>query len=108
MIDTGAQRTCLSRSVIGRERLIHHGKRPIQNVHGIERHYVYLVNLGLFCERVDSAVQREGDKTYYSLGPLEVIDIADNYSFDAILGMDVIERIGFSISPDREFLLQLD
>ncbi|MGJ0236937.1 hypothetical protein ACQEPB_00250 [Novosphingobium fluoreni] len=50
---------------------------------------------------------RESERTYYSLGPLEVIDIADNYSFDAILGMDVIERINFTINPDREFLLQL-
>lgn len=40
LIDTGAQRTCLSRSVIAKEGLRHHGKRPIQNVHGVERHYL--------------------------------------------------------------------
>jgi hypothetical protein len=106
LLDTGAQRTCLSRDVISKENLQHHGKRPIQNVHGVERHYLYWVTTGFVCERVERVFDPVGEKTYFGLAePLEVIDIANNYWFDAIVGMDLIAKCDFRLERDGNFAL---
>lgn len=108
LIDTGAQRTCIGRSVIQKEGLRHHGKRAIQNVHGVERHYLYWVHLGFMCERLGALSDREGGKSYYGLpDPLEVIDIADNSWFQAIIGMDVLSQCSLRIDADSTFSLIL-
>ncbi|BAV65209.1 pepsin/retropepsin-like aspartic protease family protein [Sphingobium cloacae] len=109
LIDTGAQRTCLSKSVIAQENLKAHGKLPIQNVHGIKRHYLYLVQIGFFCERVVSLNDTLGQSTYYGTpNPTEIIDIADNHRFDAIIGMDFLSLFGFQIERDGSFSIRLD
>lgn len=109
LIDTGAQRTCLCRKVIADEGLQFHSKRPIQNVHGVERHYLYWVHVGFVCERLISEDDPEGDQTYFGLPePIEVIDIADNYWFDAIIGMDLISRCDLNITKDGAFALRID
>jgi hypothetical protein len=109
LIDTGAQRTCLCRSVIAKENLRHHGKRPIQNVHGVERHYLYWVQIGFFCERVDRLNEHGGHSTYYGTSnPTEIIDIADNYWFDAIIGMDFLSLFDFHMNRDGDFSIKLD
>lgn len=109
LIDTGAQRTCLCKEVIAKEGLVHHGKRPIQNVHGIQRHYVYWVQIGFFCQRIESPTEPAGHSTYYGTSqPTEIIDIADNHSFDAIIGMDFLSLFGFHMERDGTFAIQLD
>lgn len=106
LLDTGAQRTCLCRSVITKEGLRRHGKKPIQNVHAVGRHYLYWANVGFFCERVDRLTDNIGSATYYGLPePIEVIDIADNQRFDAIVGMDIIGRCDLRIDRDGAFAL---
>ena len=108
LLDTGAQRTCLCRSVIAKEGLQFHSKKPIQNVHGVERHYLYWVHVGFVCENVQTLHQGEGSKTYYALpDPIEVIDIADNFWFDAIIGMDLISRCDLSMERDGAFALTI-
>ncbi len=103
LIDTGAQRTCLGRKVIPQEGLRHHGKKPIQNVHGVEIHYLYLVAIGFFCERMEPDGEA-GSKTYFGFDqPIEVIDIADNYWFDAIVGMDLLSRSELRIERNGTF-----
>ena len=109
LIDTGAQRTCLGRTVIRKEGLIHHSKKPIQNVHGVELHYLYWARVGFFCERLDSIHDPLGSATYYGLpDPIEVIDIASNQNFDAIIGMDFISRCDLTMARDGEFTLRMD
>jgi len=39
--------------------------------------------------------------------PCEVINIADNEYFDAILGMDILEQFDFRFQKTGEFLLQI-
>ena len=109
LIDTGAQRTCLCRNVIGQEGLRHHSKIPIQNVHGMERHYLFWVRVGFVCERVNSRQDSDGSAAYYGLPePIEVIDIANNYRFDAIIGMDLISRCDLTIERAGNFELVLE
>ena len=104
LLDTGAQRTCLCRKVIADEGLKFHSKKPIQNVHGVERHYLYWVQIGFVCERLESRNSPDGQTTYFGLAdPLEVIDIADNFCFDAIIGMDLISRCDFTLERDGSF-----
>lgn len=108
LIDTGAQRTCLCRSVIAKERLRHHAKRPIQNVHGVELHYLFWVNVGFVCERLASLTDRIGETTYFALPePIEIMDIADNHWFDAIIGMDLIAKGALQIDNDGNFALTI-
>lgn len=109
LVDTGAQRTCLCRNVIAQQGLKHHGKRPIQNVHGVERHYLYWVQMGFFCERLSSLNEGAGQATYFGTEqPTEIIDIADNYWFDAIIGMDFLSQFDFSMDRDGTFSIRLD
>jgi hypothetical protein len=39
--------------------------------------------------------------------PTEVMDIADNERFDAIIGMDILEKLDFEFSRNGEFRLYL-
>lgn len=108
LIDTGAQRTCLTKSTVQKERLVSHGKRPIQNVHNANIHYLYFVNLGLWCDDPAPLGAQESHKTYFAFEePTEVIDIASNYWFDAIVGMDVLSRYDLRIERTGHFELRL-
>lgn len=106
LIDTGAQRTCLSRRVIAIEGLRSHGKRFIQNVHSEARHYLYWANIGFFANgTVESMAE---SRTYFGLpGPTEIIDIANNENFDAILGMDILQRYDFHFDRTGDFEIRL-
>jgi len=107
LIDTGAQRTCLSRSAIAIENLSSHGKRAIQNVHNQQLHRLYFINLGFVCE-IERPDGGENDVSYYAMEtPCEVINIADNEYFDVILGMDILEQFDFRFHKTGEFLLQI-
>ncbi|WP_419816146.1 hypothetical protein [Glacieibacterium sp.] len=104
LIDTGAQRSCLSRSTIAAEHLHWHGKKAIKNVHDQNLHYLFWVNMGFWCERGHVSRGQESNKTYYALDrPVEVIDIAPSYWFDAIIGMDIIGQSNLTISRDGFF-----
>ena len=106
LIDTGAQRTCLARSTIAKEGLNWHGKRAIQNVHDSNIHYLFWTHLGFWCDDVSGNDGEDSRRSYFALPhPVEVIDIADNYWFDAILGMDVIQ--GYDLSLLRNGLFEL-
>lgn len=98
LIDTGAQRTCLTHKTIAEQGLVRHGKKFIQNVHSEALHSLFFVNMGLWCNGVTDHLSP--DNSYYALpDPVEVINIADNDKFDAILGMDVLRQ--FDLRFDR-------
>jgi hypothetical protein len=106
LIDTGAQRTCLTRETIAKERLTSHGKRPIQNVHDTNIHYLFWVHMGFWCEGDTALGPQDTHRTYYGLpAPVEVIDIASNYWFDALIGMDVLGRYDLRLGRDGRFEL---
>jgi len=86
---------------------VRHGKKFIQNVHSQALHSLFFVNLGVWCNGVSEHL--EADNTYYGLPePVEVINIADNSSFDAIIGMDVLRRYDLSFDRTGHFELRLD
>lgn len=107
LIDTGAQRTCLTNSTITKERLVRHGHKFIQNVHSEATHSLFMANIGIFAEDGLGDPLSEPSRTYFGIGdPVEVINIADNHGFEAILGMDVLERFSFRFGSG-EFELTL-
>ena len=104
LIDTGAQRTCLTNGTITQERLSRHGKRLIQNVHSQAPHSLFTANLDFFCEN-----ERGGVSTYHALPyPIEVINIADNDRSDAIIGMDLLHRFDLRFERTGVFEVRLD
>jgi hypothetical protein len=107
LIDTGAQRTCLTHKTIAAEGLARHGHKHIQNVHSAATHSLYMAQIGIW--GVDpSSDQYEPTRSYFALGrPVEVINIADNENFEAILGMDVLENFAFRFSNAGEFEVDL-
>ncbi|WP_292928427.1 hypothetical protein [Novosphingobium sp. PASSN1] len=107
LIDTGAQRTCLSHATIAREGLASHAKRPIQNVHSVQAHLLYWINVGFIFEtdRLDGG---EPIRSFFGVEfPVEAINIADNHSFDVILGMDVLQNFDFEFRAEGQFILNL-
>jgi hypothetical protein len=83
-----------------------HAKKPIQNVNDTHLHRLYWANLGFFAERIDDDGENLG-RTYFSLSePVEVIDIASNNWFDAIIGMDILQHYQLRFEG-RDFYLRL-
>ena len=96
----------MTNGTIARERLSRHGKRLIQNVHSQALHSLFTANLGFFC---DADQGGGGISTYYALPfPIEVINIADNDRFDAIIGMDLLHRFDLQFERTGFFKVQLD
>lgn len=107
LIDTGAQRTCLSKHVLSGEQLISHGKRPIQSVNHVAVHRLYWIRMGFWCEDVEVGLAL-GQMTYFALpAPIEAMEIEGNHFFDAILGMDVLGGVDFTLRRGGEFELRL-
>lgn len=108
LLDTGAQRTCLTRKTIAAENLQRHGKKFIQNVHDENVHSLFMVRFGFWCSEVDGQSARDGGNSYYGLSdPVEVINIADNDRFDAIVGMDVLSMFDTSFFHSGDFEIRV-
>lgn len=108
LLDTGAQRTCLTHRTIAAEHLTRIGKRFIKNVHSENVHSTFLVQLGFWCENCEQRSPQESARSYYGLShPVEVINIADNDRFDAIIGMDVLDSFNFRFGKTGEFEIDL-
>lgn len=108
LIDTGAQRTCLTQETIGAERLRWHGKKAIQNVHSLNRHYLFWIHLGFWAVDAEAPAYAAPGSFFALPAPVEVINIANNYWFDAIIGMDVLQRYDLRMDRNGEFELRLD
>jgi hypothetical protein len=108
LLDTGAQRTCLSSAAIMKEELSPHGKRFIKNVHNENIHRLYMVSIGFWCVAKSKTNFQENDRSYFGLeNPVEVINIADNSGFDAIIGMDVLQNYDVCFLKDGTFEIKL-
>jgi hypothetical protein len=107
LLDTGAQRTCLTHKVIEEQGLVRHGKRFIKNVHSEALHSLFFANLGVWCN--GEAGHLDLVNSYYALPePVEVINIANNDRFDAIMGMDVLRKFDVEFERSGHFELRLN
>ena len=107
LLDTGAQRTCLTYKSIREQGLVRHGKRFIKNVHSEALHSLFFVHLGVWCNGVTEHMNEVN--SYFALpDPVEVINIADNDRFDAIVGMDVLRHFDVSFERTGDFELRLN
>jgi hypothetical protein len=107
LIDTGAQRTCLTQKTINTEGLLCHGKRMLRNVHSDAMHRLHHANIGFWANGRTDIVD-EVNKSYYAWDrPIEVMNIADNEYFDAIIGMDVLENFTLKFEKGGSFEIVL-
>jgi hypothetical protein len=108
LLDTGAQRTCLTHRTIANEQLRRHGKRFIKNVHDENVHSLFMVRFGFWCTDDSRLGGQDSGNSYFGLeDPVEVINIADNDRFDAIVGMDILSRFDLNFARDGEFCISL-
>ena len=108
LLDTGAQRTCLTYRTIAAENLRRHGKKFIKNVHDENVHSLFMVTFGFWCSELETMGAQESGNSYFGLEePVEVINIADNDRFDAIVGMDVLGMFDVDFARTGEFQIKL-
>ena len=91
LLDTGAQRTCVTRTAAKKVGLIERGKIRLGNVHGVEYHSAYSFSVG-FWVRSQGATDMDTATTYYALDPITGADLKDMDDFDILLRMDIIAR----------------
>jgi hypothetical protein len=109
LIDTGAQRTVLSRAVIADQELMRTGHMEFASIHGPQTHSRYLAGIAIWAKRLESNEDSlRFDSAELSLftisSPIEVVDMADNANFDLILGFDVLKDFSFRFdASDRMF-----
>jgi hypothetical protein len=107
LVDTGAVRSVLSRSVIGELNLMRTGHMQFSSLHGPQTHSRYLAGIGLWAKRIDSdeSSSRYGDAelSLYTLEqPFEVVDMENNANFDMILGFDIMKTFSFNFDASRQ------
>jgi len=102
LIDTGATRTCLTQSLIGKLGLEAKAKLLVASAtSGPERRRAYGYTLGLFCSD-----ENQGAKTLYVIGAEFVAPwFQDNGNFQVLLGMDILSRgrLSFQMGGDFSF-----
>lgn len=80
----------------------------VKNVHNQNYHGLYFANLGVYTTHKNDGKHLKPEKGFFGFPePIEVMDIADNDRFDAILGMDLLGKYDFEFSRDGEFRLFL-
>ena len=107
LVDTGAQRTVVSRSVIAEHALLRTGHMEFGGLHGTQTHSRHLASIGLWAKRVESSNSTvDFENTELSLfsleEPYEVVDMQDNANFDLILGFYVLKMFRFRFDPQDQ------
>lgn len=106
LVDTGAQRTVLSQSVITAQKLIRTGHMQFKGIHEPRTHTRYLAGIGFWARRTDGVISSlaydQAEETLFSLEePIEVVNMDDNFNFDLILGFDILKKFSFSYDSSR-------
>lgn len=107
LIDTGAQRSVLTRLVIADLNLVRTGHMQFAGLHGPRTHSRYLAGIGLWAKRVDKnrspREYEDAELTLYSIEePFEVVDMDNNMNFDMILGFDVLKNHAFNFNAGKQ------
>lgn len=100
LVDTGAQRTVVSRAVIRQLGLLRTGHMEFGGLHGPRTHSRYLASIGIWARRLGPTEARvdlqDCELTLFTVEPpFEVVDMADNANFELILGFDVLKQFSF-------------
>jgi hypothetical protein len=100
LVDTGAQRTVVSRLVIQEQKLVRTGHMQFSGLHGAHTHSRFLASIGLWVRRIsiDDRLDeyQNAERSLFNLdAPIEVVDMNDNINFDLILGFDVLKQFSF-------------
>lgn len=101
LVDTGAQRTVVSQSIIAEQELIRTGHMQFAGLHGPQTHSRYLASIGMWVRRVESSASSQdferSELSIFALEePFEVVNMEDNTNFDLILGFDVLKQFSFN------------
>ena len=107
LVDTGAQRTVVSRSVVAEQALVRIGHMEFSSLHGPQTHSRFLALIGLWAKRVENscaAADFENSETslFAIENPYEVVDMANNANFDIILGFDVLKMFSFGFDAQTK------
>ncbi|TFI56983.1 hypothetical protein E2493_17470 [Sphingomonas parva] len=102
LLDTGAQRTCITRSAAKKVGLLPRGKIRLGNIHGVEIHTAYSFAVGFWVSSTGLS-QVDAETTYYALDPVMGADLKDMEDFDILIGMDIIARGDLSIRRNGTF-----
>jgi predicted aspartyl protease len=107
LIDTGAQRSVISRSIIAELGLMRTGHMQLASVHGPQTHSRYLASIALWTKRVDnnrdSVLFNDAELTLFSIeNPFEIVDMQDNVNFDMIFGFDILRFFSFSYDAENQ------
>lgn len=100
LIDTGAQRSVVSRSIIQDQTLVRIGHMQFSGLHGAQTHSRFLASIGLWVRRLNAQNGALGysdaERSLFNFdSPVEVVDMNDNINFDLILGFDVLKQVSF-------------
>lgn len=99
LIDTGAQMTAISETLVDRLRFPRREKKPIHGVNGVNLHYRYFFRLGF---------ELTGSPAPYMLdATLDGIGRPPNLGFDVLIGMDVLQHCDLHVRRNRSYTLAL-
>lgn len=109
LLDTGADITCVLPHVVKESFLVSRGLVKMTSGSGTYDHMTYLINLGVWCERVvDVDGELEVERTLYQIpGSHIAAEIRANSWFDLIIGMDIISQHELSFIKGGQFRFTL-
>lgn len=99
LIDTGATRTCITRTVVERLGLRAFSKMLVATPTGFARRKAYTFSLGFF-EEGDGSVGAVRSP-YFFPDPVTGADFVSNSSFDVLIGMDILSSGRFVLDRQR-------
>ncbi|MEO1046544.1 MAG: aspartyl protease family protein [Pseudomonadota bacterium] len=110
LVDTGAQRSVVSRRIITQQKLSRIGHMQFSSLHGPKTHGRYLASIGIWStNRIDPEGEEITEQSLFSIEqPFEVVDMEENINFDMILGFDVLKNLSFNFDHKQaKFSLKL-
>jgi len=108
LVDTGATRTCITRSAASKVGLVPRGKANILGVGGLKAHNTFIFHVGFMVALQNPAQAVQGTPMEGVLHllrePIQGVDFdAGDSRFELLLGMDVISTGSLKIEGDGSF-----
>jgi hypothetical protein len=104
LVDTGAQGTCISKSIAENAGLEDSGWTHIRGVSGTVRCPTYMIDLRINIEKMQHGrdINDVNASTYSKIFPIEVPAI-ENLGHDVLIGMDIIASCNLQIHSHGKF-----
>lgn len=104
LVDTGAQSTCITKSVAEQVNLTPIGKVPVQGVSGIQYHNNYMFMIGLPDNLPAKDKKLHNDRQLFMYKELEGVELkSPSKDFQILLGMDIISIGSLKIEGNGTF-----